>query len=73
MVTPSGADCLLGSPLLDYVFLLAEDGAALPAENVLEQGLPEKLEEAGHVPASVYLLQTERRHERTGHWVKSHI
>ena len=61
MVTPPGPDCLLGRPLLEDILLLAEDGAALPAENVLKQRLPEELQEAGHVPAGVHLLQTSNR------------
>ena len=52
------SDCLLGAPFLEDVLLLAEDGAPLPAEDVLEQGLPEELQEAGHVPARIHLLQT---------------
>ena len=57
IVSPS-PDCILGAPFLEDVLLLAEDGAPLPAEDVLEQGLPEELQEAGHVPAGIHLLQT---------------
>ena len=39
--------------------LLAEDSAALPAEAVDEQGLPEELQQAGQFPAGVDLLQAE--------------
>ena len=56
VIISPGPNRLLGSPLLEDVLLLAEDGAALPADDVLEQGLPEELQEAGHVPAGVYLL-----------------
>ena len=58
MVISASPHRLLGSPLLEDKLLLAEDGAALPAEDVLEEGLPEELQEAGHVPAGVHLLQT---------------
>ena len=56
MIISAGPDRLLGPPLLEDEFLLAEDGASLPADDVLEQGLPEELQEAGHVPAGVHLL-----------------
>ena len=56
VIISPGPDRLLGPPLLEDEFLLAEDGASLPAEDVLEQGLPEELQEAGHVPAGVHLL-----------------
>ena len=45
--------------LLQQEPLLAEDSAALPAQAVHEQGLPEELQQAGKLPAGVDLLQAE--------------
>ena len=55
---PQGLRVILAE-LLQSEFLLAEYGAALPAQAVLEQRLPEELQQAGQVPAGVHLLQTE--------------